>query len=725
MFAARFLLISTLLAATVQAEPVAPIAPGPAWGRFTILMWQYKTDAQRDLPLYRRLGLRGFHIDRGAGQEKRVGMARDENLTYYVDHAAGKGVLHMHRKEDQAALHHGFDPVPRPASLADPAVIQSLKKELSQNLSAVKQGPALAYAFDDEISTGIFNSPIEVDASPIAVTAYRKHLQARWSSIKALNTAWQTTYQSFDDIGPASYESVRLQIQVPLSRLRLAPWMSWRAFNDKLFADALAELTRHANTIDPRTPAGFVGGQNPSAYGGYDYDRLSQAVQWMEAYDIGGTNEILRSLWHDPARPHVQTFFSTGEPKRDAWFLWYYLLHGNRGVIAWPDRHGTPWFKDGAIAPFIEANADTFKEVQGPVSEALLHPEARFETDGIAVFLSQDSIRVNWAIDATAHGKTWPRRSSSLDNACQIAAKNRVAWFKLLEDLGYQYNVVTGRQITEGALKNEKVLILNRAIALSDDEVNAIADFVAQGGTVIADHLCGLTDERGVGRRAGALDDLFGLTRDESAGYFNGKGILEINGERFGKPYVERFDAYEGALRHRGIPVVERGTRAASGATSLAQVDSAAVGITRKHTQGRTLYLNLSPAFYWDTVQRAGTFGAAWRDLIGDALQQAGLKPVIQVTHENQPIPMTEVIRWRRGNRLIVGIIRNPTRQGTITGLGEISGVNDEPIDLTLRSSHPVKNVINLRTGDALPEGRSLSMPWNPWEAMLIEMDAP
>ena len=41
------------------------------------------------------------------------------------------------------------------------------------------------------------------------------------------------------------------------------------------------------NGIDGTVPAGFVGGQAPSPWGGYDWRKLSKAVQWVECYDIG------------------------------------------------------------------------------------------------------------------------------------------------------------------------------------------------------------------------------------------------------------------------------------------------------------------------------------------------------------------------------------------------------------------------------------------------------
>jgi len=719
--------------------PVPYVRPKPEWDRFLILVWQYKTDVAQDLDRYRRAGFAGFHIDRGAGRKGRVDFARREGLPYYNDHAADKGYLHLTERTGVRSVQGKRTLIPRPWSLADPKTLQVMKDHLRRNVSVTRAGPVVGYAFDDEISLGCFNSPAEVDASPASVAAYRKWLAREYGTVDRLNAEWGTTYGTFADAGPVSFEDVRSRHTAPpFARWNLARWMDWRSFMDTQFADCLAELVRFTNGLDPTTPAGFVGGQQPSPYGGYDYAKLCKVVQWIESYDIGGTNEILRSLWRWPERrPHVQTWFSRGEAKADAWFLWYYLVHGNRGVIAWPERKGNSWFHwDGkGLAPFIEAGADTFREVQGDVSRPILDPDARFDADPIAVFESQPSVQASWAMDVVPHRGTWPNRSSSLDNACQTYAHNRVAWFKLLEDCGYQYTVVTGEQVAAGMLEREKfrVLILRRAICLSDAEADAIRRFVRAGGTVIADHLAGMLDEHGKGRPKGALDTLFGLVRDESQGYLDGKTIAEINGEKYKQPFLQRL-SYSGALRHRGIVVYERGTHAESGSVAATQgaetpagraaarVGTADVVVTCEAGKGRAVYLNLTPVAYNDLGQRRGAFGQAWRAIVSALLEGAGLVPRARVFAGGQPVPMAETLFWTRGDRTVLCLIKNPPRQAAVDSAGELGGVFGDPADIEIRLARPARTVRNLRSAEELPAGDVLRVRWKPWEALVFEM---
>ena len=481
-----------------------------------------------------------------------------------MDHAAGKGILHLTERSGLNELRNDESTRRAPQSLADPQTWDLLVRELTANLTTTRTGPIVAAAFDDEISLGEFNTPHEVDTSPQSILLYRRWLTRQYPTIADLNRSWQTNYSTFDDVQPVPFGDVRERNnQPPFAKWNLAPWMDWRSFMDWQFADICARLTRVANNVAPGVPAGFVGGQQPSAYGGFDYDRLRDSIQWIEAYDIGGTNEILRSFLS--SSPRVQTFFSTGNARQDAWFLWYYLLHGNRGVIAWPDLDGQSWFADGKLAPYIEENRNTFREVQGDVSAPLLAPDMHFDPDPIAVLYSHPSVQASWATDVVTHGKTWPRRSSSLDNTCQSAGKNREAWFKLLEDCGFQYDVLSGRDIVSGALAQRqiRVLILNRAIALSDRECQSIDEFVRAGGTVIADYWTALLNEHGTGRpNGGALDHMFGIERNEQLGYFDGQTITEIDGERYNQPFLQRLPS-DNLLRYEDRLIVERGTTTA------------------------------------------------------------------------------------------------------------------------------------------------------------------
>ena len=100
----------------------------------------------------------------------------------------------------------------------------------------------------------------------------------------------------------------------------------------------------YANSVDPATPCGFVGGQAPNAFGGYDYAKVMRKVQFIEAYNIGSSQAIIRSFNPHNALPTVTTHFHKSVDDT-IWQTWYYLAHGNRGFIGWVEG----WF-DGQDA---------------------------------------------------------------------------------------------------------------------------------------------------------------------------------------------------------------------------------------------------------------------------------------------------------------------------------------------------------------------------------------
>jgi len=215
---AAFLLASG--GATRADDPVKDVPPPTYWDRFTMLVWQYQTDVTRDQALYESVNLRGFHIDRE--NPKLRDFAKSSGWPFYVDHAAGKGILHLGKLADP--ILHKREIVSRPNSLADPKTIERLKKLLAENIAGAKGAPVVGYAFDDEISSGNFVSAVETDGSPLSVAGYRKFLESSYRSIAALNAEYGTAYAGFAAIEPRSFEAFRDQLKPDaLGKLNLSP----------------------------------------------------------------------------------------------------------------------------------------------------------------------------------------------------------------------------------------------------------------------------------------------------------------------------------------------------------------------------------------------------------------------------------------------------------------------------------------------------------------------
>jgi len=713
-------------------DRVAAIPIRPEWNQFKILVWQYQTSVLKDIDLYRQAGLGGFHIDRGAGKSKLVDFSIKERFPYYVDHAADKGFLYL-KGNSVKSVTGKRSLATRPYSLSDPKTIEKMKSYLARNIDTARNGLVLTYSFDDEISLGSFVTPCDVDKHPLSVKWFREWLLYEYKQISSLNKEWDSDFKSFDEVIPKSFEGVRRNAQrPPLSQWNLAPWMDFRHFMDFQFAAVLSELTRYANSIDPTIPAGFVGGQGPGPYGGYDYAMLTRAVQWMESYDTHATNEILRSLWDQNRRPRMQTFFSTKNPKMDSWSLWYYMLHGNQAVIAWPEG----WFRSGGndIAPYILANKRMFSEIQGPVSKVIVDPKTVFDPDPIGIYYSHPSIQAGWAMDAITHGKTWINRKGSIDDHNQTKGVLRKVWCKLLEDLGLQYDFISYLNVREGTVdlnKKFKVIILPRTICLSDREAEVLKRFAMQGGILIADYLCGVFDEHGKGRPRGILDDLFGIERNESTGYMNGKGLTEIDGEKYQQPFLERFTYYDGAYRYNDIVVFERGTKHKPGTEAfiikgaLGMFHNASVLINNNIGKGHAFYLNLSPVEYWEPSKRFSAYGHTWRNIVSNILNSAGIHPRVTVYEGGNTANMIECLYWKNGDKHYLGLIKNPTEQRVRKTVGEtvsIQGITGEEIDIHIEFNNRHVGLVNLRTNEHLGINQVFRDRFKPWEGNLYEV---
>ena len=690
-----------------------------AWDRYTVIVWRFKTpEVGPELKSsLESAGIHAVHLDGGKDgvSPATVEFLQKTGFTGYLDHAASKGYLHLVEPEKSQVMFQR-EPVARPNCLSDPVTMSAMKALIKKNVDAAKTTKVVGYAFDDEISAVSFSSPCDTCTSKYCLERFRRMLKQTYKDIDALNHHWGTEYENFGQVSIYGCEKTRLENhEKSLDSWNLSGWVDSREYVDQNFADTLKELVEFTNKLDPTRPAGYVGSGGTTAYGGYDYEKICKVIQWIEAYDIGGSDAIIRSLM--PKNPRVQTWFDNKSIEKNKWFNWYYWAQGDRGQIIWPATDETnPWFPGAQARKDIQALKPMLVETQGDNLGRLL-VGADYATDGIAVYLSQPSIRVSWFMDIIPHKETWINRSSSYNNANDTAHWNRYGWMKLLEDCGFSYNFVTPSQVTAGELKKYKVLILGHALAMSDEEARAIQAFADGGGTVIADHLCGVFDEHGKARNTGALDELFGVTHALSYGLFNGKVLYEVDAEKYGTDPIEKkvTTAYEGAPTWKDLVVYERALGVAEGAAATDKAGDTPVVVKK----GRAVYLNLTPVAY--TYERYNPKMTYWPQLITGLLAQAKVKPRAQVIHveTEEPEAITQCLYWKvAGGKTALCLVKNLFRSAEISAAGETVGkITNEPTKIRLVFASPVKGLKNERTGKVLGNGGAFEDTWTTCEA--------
>ena len=652
-------------------------------------------------------GYNGAFIDRddiGAEGSKtgRLDWINKFKLRFYVDHTADKGLLHLWdgnaMKPHAAELHGtGIRPVP-----LNEATRSKLQEHLRKNIAAVKNSPyRAAYALDDEPSWGHFVHPTMWRVTDDE-TAYPKWLAEVYGPDAPKRGKWV----SYDDIRPNLAEW-------KLKDFDAGPLMDQWTFNDSLWCNYLGSLVEYSNQLDPATPCGIVGGQAPSPFGGYDYAKLMRKVQFIESYNLGSSQAIIRSFNPRNALPAVMTSFHQSSDD-DIWQTWYYLAHGTRGHIGWVEK----WFDGKTPKPWHAEVAPTYLEAGKKIGP--LMSGAEWVHDGVAIYYSHASLQLGWILDAEAHGKTWTNRND--DAKLSSSAHVRHAWENMLRDSGLQYNYLSYVDVVQsGVPKDYKVLILPACLALSDAEARQIAAFCQRGGTVIADYLPGLWDQHGKGRAAGGvLDEMFGVKHDANMGagdVFGEKLWVEVDQDA-----NYSWKSYEQFLTNQNTAVMD-----ASGFHKA--VRAMPVNQTHQHGSGTAVLMNLSPQWY-NAYRVAGPAQTGKRDIFMKHIKAAGVTPWVRLKDAGEREHGYEITYWTKQDvsgpdRTLLFVCLNPEISGTDLGGGNSIGLKTATVPVTLQFTRDVKGMRDERTGQDRGNGRGFPFDWKQNEALVVSFERP
>lgn len=503
------------------------------WTEYRTIMWVGDSAYKRPekLPLFfQRLREMGINTAMVYG-DGNLQPLLDHHFPYYVENMVNRGLcLKWNSKVSDwdkvvtawAKEGRGESGLTREYCLDDPEWRGWARREV-RNIARKNQSHApLAYNIRDELSTTISANPFDYDFGPIALAHFREWLRTQYRDLAALNGEWETKFARWDEVKPFTTDQIKNRMasgealprgkpdwqevqqlrfdpvaarQSP-TRWNFSPWADFRSYMDQSLARALDDFRLAAHAIDPATPVGIEGTQMPDAFGGYDLWRLSQVLDWVEPYDVGNAREIFGSFM--PGKPIVTTVFEsdTNHARRR---LWHLLLGGDRGCIVWWSEDCIDWKSDDyTLTTKAKALAPVLQEMQSPLARLFLRAER--ERDPIFIHYSQPSIQVDWLLESTVDGSTWLRRFSSFEADHNRMARDRNAWLKLFQDLGYDPQFISSEQMEHGGLNQQDgaVLVLPGSYALSDSEIASIADFLAAPShTAFCQGPTGAFDEHG------------------------------------------------------------------------------------------------------------------------------------------------------------------------------------------------------------------------------------
>ena len=500
--------------------------PEEGWNDYQVAIWQ-PGNAARYASL-KTMGVSAAMILPSRGQPDvvapEIGPIEEADLACYVENIATDFYAAYHRwfpdrpknwqfRDAKARYQKNpLDPSAfvRDPSLSDPVWQQKIAARLAGVVRAYAPYRPLYYTLADEPGIAETGSFWDFDVSEASLSSMRRWLEHGYGSLAALNRQWGTSFASWDKVAPMTTdEALRLDHE------NFSAWADFKEWMDEAFAEAFALGTKAVHGADPKARAALEGGQIPG-WGGYDYSRLSHAVDVMELYDYGDNLAIAQAL--NPDLVVLTTAFGTGPA--EARRVWRELLRGTRGLILW-DAKGELADPAGRLGARGAAAAPYLQEIRNGLGALLIASQRQY--DPVVILYSPASQRVQWLLDRREEGKGWSARDVDSENGEDAWRAAMAGFAGIAADAGLQPRYISSQTLAKDGLDpaRERLLLLPDTLALSAAEAAAIRRFVAKGGVVLADGAIGIFD--GHGRRearsqlADLLPDHGGVTLGEAA----------------------------------------------------------------------------------------------------------------------------------------------------------------------------------------------------------------
>ncbi len=672
-----------------------------AWPSWIYMPWYYQWGiGQTDEggKFCQEMGYNGAFTDHG--NTKYLDWINKYKLRFYNDHTAGKGdlLLYHKKKKDVDSLKKNLPGTGMRRVPVNEALYKKLTGLMDKRIKGLKSSPyRSAYSLDDEISWGSFIRPTMWRITDDKV--YREWLKEVYGASNApANPGW---------IG---YNNLRPKLKGwKLKDFDCSQLMNQWSFNDSHWNNFLGRLVEFGNSVDPDIPVGFVGAQSPNAFGGYDYAKIMRKVQFVEAYGLDDTQNVIRSFNPKQALPIVSTHFHK-TANDTIWQCWYSLAKGNRGHIGWVQA----WFDGKTPKPWHAQVAPHYLEAGQKIGPLLA--KAEYIDDNVAVYYSHASIQMGWILDAESHGKTWPNRNGDPKRSTYSVGMR--AWRKMLQDEGLQFTFINYVDVIQdgGIPKKYKTLILPAVYCLSDVEIKHIKKFVENGGTLVADFMPALFDQHGKARKdGGGLDDVFGVKHDmnmSAKDVFGDTLWVEVNQDVCWSE-AGKYNAF----------LTKKTTCKKDGSGFNVAVKAMKVNNHNKVGKGNAYLLNLSPQWYNAYRQNNDNAGMAKRSTFIDPVKSSGVKRWVSIPDAGSDAANYEIAYWEKEGRTILFVVTNPDSTKTSLGGGNSKGLKTNKANVTLTFDKTMKNVVNERTGKKLKNGKEFKFSWQQPEALVISFD--
>jgi len=493
-------------------------------------------------------------------------------------------------------------------SFGDDSVYEKAKEyyqKLAQSLAPY--GPPI-YSLGDE------NSILEdIGFHPKDKPGFIAYLRRAYSDLESLNKAWGTRLKDWEDAVP---------IRLPEARKenRLAQYHDTESYREELYARWHHYMHDIFKEVDPHARVGSEGstpGDLEKTIAGLEFWGPYREPVYVTLLRSLAPRSLMRGNWFGG---YVSQRRDLGSLRR---FVWDSFLDGsNLFEIFCSYTCETIFNNDFTFGYWTMTYLPDLQQIVDGIGQ--FQNLSEHDNDPVAIYHSQASLH---AAEVAAPFAEW--------------RQDHLAALTLINDAGYQPYYLTSRQVEAGALQKPdkpRLLFMPYIQSLSRTEAEAIANFVEDGGVVIADVATGVLDEHCAPRPQGAIDSLLGIKRHKAP-----------------NPVKARIELSTGASPFGNIEVLADAAAIPEAGRALGKVGEGAAFIIHHHGAGATALWNFPFTAYLAA-------GRENREAIIKSLRTLFPLPNIQPpcqlrTRDDRLLPEARISRFRRGDLRSVGLL--------------------------------------------------------------------
>jgi hypothetical protein len=373
----------------------------------------------------------------------------------------------------------------------DPAVRRALFERVERRVRSYDPADVLYFSVTNEGTITHCCSPFDYCSCRHCAAGFRRWLRREYGDLDAVNAAWGTRYADWDQIAGMTTDRAK-QVFAADPDGSLAEWFAFRRFMDAGFHEVLFALRDRIRRLAPGVPVALTGVWPPGAFGGQDWERIAGQYDLLECYDELGEMELARSLCGD--RTDLMGTYPGKAARHAHWdhAAWFSFIHGYRSQLIDPFSA----LIDRKTLALTERAPRIGEWIGAMKTLAVELAPLRRADDPIFILHSHASLVRKWVETELSLDEDWAGREWAYPRGHETYLMNANGWYRLIEDAGRQFTVLSARAGLPAVGGAGGLLILPMAVALGDGEIDWIGRFLEAGGTVLCDSPVGRFDEQ-------------------------------------------------------------------------------------------------------------------------------------------------------------------------------------------------------------------------------------